>query len=91
MATLFALKNKAKVCHVDSSRPTVNWAKENVLINNFYLPFRRMSRKFMEGNRGGQIHRIQMDVSRQVLEIIIGVHQQGFDASLKQVPALPGA
>lgn len=34
MATLFALKNKAGVCHVDSSKPTISWAKENVGLNN---------------------------------------------------------
>ncbi|MBN2479329.1 MAG: class I SAM-dependent methyltransferase [Parachlamydiales bacterium] len=34
LATLFLAKNKAKVTHVDASKPTVLWAKENVLINN---------------------------------------------------------
>lgn len=38
LATLFALKNNAKVCHVDSSKPTINWAKENVNLNNFFNP-----------------------------------------------------
>lgn len=33
MATLYALKNNAKVCHVDSSRPTISWAKENLKLN----------------------------------------------------------
>jgi 23S rRNA (cytosine1962-C5)-methyltransferase len=35
LASLFALKNDAKVCHVDSSKPTISWAKENIQINNF--------------------------------------------------------
>lgn len=35
LATLFALKNNAKVCHVDSSKPTVSWANDNVKLNNF--------------------------------------------------------
>jgi len=30
-----------------------------------------------------------MDVSRQVLEVFFGVHQQRFEAPLKQVPASP--
>lgn len=33
LATLFASKNKVNVCHVDSSKPTVLWAKENAKIN----------------------------------------------------------
>ena len=32
-------------------------------------------------------NRIQVDVSRQMLEVFIGIYQQGFEASLKQVPA----
>jgi 23S rRNA (cytosine1962-C5)-methyltransferase len=35
LASLIALKNQAKICHVDSSKPTINWAKENVKLNNF--------------------------------------------------------
>ncbi len=35
LATLFALKSKIRVCHVDSSKPSILWAKENVLVNNF--------------------------------------------------------
>jgi 23S rRNA (cytosine1962-C5)-methyltransferase len=35
LATLFALKNNSKICHVDSSKPTLNWAKENVILNKF--------------------------------------------------------
>lgn len=38
MATLFALRNNAKVCHVDSSKPTINWAKDNVKLNDFKNP-----------------------------------------------------
>ncbi len=34
LATLFALKNQSKVCHVDSSKPTIGWAKDNVKLNN---------------------------------------------------------
>jgi len=34
LATLYALKNNANVCHVDSSKPTINWAKENIKLNN---------------------------------------------------------
>ena len=30
-----------------------------------------------------------MDVSRQVLEVFISIHQQRFEASLEQVPASP--
>jgi len=35
LMSLFALKNSAKVCHVDSSKPSILWAKENVELNNF--------------------------------------------------------
>jgi len=35
LASLFALKNRARVCHVDSSKPTMSWAKENAQLNNF--------------------------------------------------------
>ncbi|NGX49417.1 MAG: Ribosomal RNA large subunit methyltransferase K [Candidatus Anoxychlamydiales bacterium] len=35
LASLFALKNKASVCHVDSSKPSILWAKENIKLNNF--------------------------------------------------------
>lgn len=35
LVSLFALKNKASVCHVDSSKPSILWAKENVELNNF--------------------------------------------------------
>jgi len=35
LVSLFALKNNARVCHVDSSKPSILWAKENVELNNF--------------------------------------------------------
>lgn len=35
LATLFAMKSGAQVCHVDSSKPTIAWAKKNAKINNF--------------------------------------------------------
>lgn len=35
LVSLFALKNNANVCHVDSSKPSILWAKENVELNNF--------------------------------------------------------
>ncbi|MFA6119588.1 MAG: class I SAM-dependent methyltransferase [Parachlamydiales bacterium] len=38
LASLFAAKNGARVCHVDSSKPTTLWAKENLGINNFKNP-----------------------------------------------------
>ena len=34
LASLFAMKTGANVCHVDSSKPTVFWAKKNAKINN---------------------------------------------------------
>ena len=34
-ASLFALKAGASVCHVDSSKGMIEWAKENVKVNNF--------------------------------------------------------
>jgi len=38
MATLFALKCNASVCHVDSSKKAISWAKENVSLNSFKNP-----------------------------------------------------
>lgn len=35
LISLFALKEKANVCHVDSSKPSILWAKENVKLNHF--------------------------------------------------------
>ena len=35
LMSLFSLKNGAKVCHVDSSKPSILWAKENAKLNNF--------------------------------------------------------
>jgi 23S rRNA (cytosine1962-C5)-methyltransferase len=35
LASMYALKKNAKVCHVDSSKPSILWAKKNAHLNNF--------------------------------------------------------
>ncbi|MBI5346830.1 MAG: class I SAM-dependent methyltransferase [Chlamydiae bacterium] len=34
LATIMAARSKAKVCHVDASKPTILWARENANLNN---------------------------------------------------------
>ncbi|NGX28122.1 MAG: Ribosomal RNA large subunit methyltransferase K/L [Candidatus Anoxychlamydiales bacterium] len=67
LATLFAAKSGANVCHVDSSKPTILWAKKNVKTNKLEnAPIRWIQDdvlKFLkrEVNRGSKYDGIVLD------------------------------